>query len=309
NIRNPNIGHLRRSLGTFGYSLDDAAKEAQGPSLLKHTCLELSKLLCYHEILEKDLCSTVMEDKTYWQNRRSYFTPGDNEIDDNISSSTNSMTNSMTNLSSKSSRNHEMFGKLFIKESINSNNKLLEPSERNSENITRPATMGSLLRTSASTLSLNSSSSESSRTSLSTYGDNEEGYNFHGNVSEYELDDRDDCSFRDDASSIIALDDVKEQLSSINGCENDDYDTNLIDIETNLNGKRNSDGIKICVTEFTEVTSEHEDDSKNQLIIPRIQSNLKSKSKQDEKTIMKSDLGINSNKIIIPVLVISKADD
>ncbi|CAG8553860.1 16372_t:CDS:1, partial [Cetraspora pellucida] len=67
--------------------------------------------------------------------------------------------------------------------------------------------MGSLLRTSASTLSLNSSSSESSRTSLSTYDDNEEGYNFHGNVSEYELDDNDDCS-------IIALDDVKEQLSS-----------------------------------------------------------------------------------------------
>ncbi|CAG8558064.1 479_t:CDS:2, partial [Racocetra persica] len=186
-------------------------------SRLKHTCLELSKLLCYHEILEKDLCSTVMEDKTYWQNRRSYFTPGDNDMDDNISS-----TETITNLSSKH-KSHEMFGKLFIKEPINSNNKLLEPFERNSENTTRPATMGSLLRASASTLSLNSSSGESSRTSLSTYGDNEEGFDFHGNVSEYELDERDDCSFRDDASSIIALDDVKEQLSSVNGSENDDY--------------------------------------------------------------------------------------
>ncbi|CAG8753608.1 5437_t:CDS:1, partial [Racocetra fulgida] len=65
----------------------------------------------------------------------------------------------------------------------------------------------------------------------------------------------------------------------------------------------------ICVTEFTEVTSEHEDDSNNQFKIPRIQSDLKLKSRQDEKTIMNPNLEITSNNITVPVLVISKADD
>ncbi|CAJ0643552.1 2217_t:CDS:10 [Entrophospora sp. SA101] len=37
---------------------------------IKHTCLELSRLVCYHEILEKDLCATVMEDDYYWLNRK-----------------------------------------------------------------------------------------------------------------------------------------------------------------------------------------------------------------------------------------------
>nr|CAG8449748.1 8497_t:CDS:10 [Entrophospora candida] len=44
---------------------------------IKHTCLELSRLVCYHEILEKDLCATVMEDDYYWLNRKSMHRLGD----------------------------------------------------------------------------------------------------------------------------------------------------------------------------------------------------------------------------------------
>ncbi|CAG8441862.1 2910_t:CDS:2 [Scutellospora calospora] len=369
NIRNPNIGQLRRGVGTsnfklgmFGYSHDDAAKEAQGRtnlirskinelqgkisaltsqlqadirfrnnlflmipykastrdrilkvatlvgSRLKHTCLELSKLVCYNEILEKDLCSTVMEDKTYWQNRRSYFTPGDNLIDDDnnpLIISTN------TNLSSKSLSVPETFGKLFIKEPISNNNKLLDPTERINETNTRPATMGSFLRSSTSSLSLNSSTGESSRTSLSTSGDSEEGYDYPGNISEYEMDDRDDYSFRDDASSIIALDDYKEQFSLNNEIENGDYNSNLYDVESNYDGK-NSEGIEIRVTKFTEVTSNENDEkfeneksiikknSKDQFQIKRTQLNLES---------VNSSIGLMSNNLSIPVLVISTVED
>ncbi|CAG8552158.1 12773_t:CDS:10, partial [Cetraspora pellucida] len=51
---------------------------------LRHTCLELSRLLCYHEILEKDLCATVMEDDRYWLNRRSmYRLCGESSSEDN----------------------------------------------------------------------------------------------------------------------------------------------------------------------------------------------------------------------------------
>ncbi|CAG8704567.1 15211_t:CDS:2, partial [Racocetra persica] len=38
---------------------------------IKNICLELSRLVCYHEIMEKELCSTIMEDNTYWQKRKS----------------------------------------------------------------------------------------------------------------------------------------------------------------------------------------------------------------------------------------------
>ncbi|CAG8821298.1 40432_t:CDS:2, partial [Gigaspora margarita] len=370
NIRNPNVGNLRRSsfnFGMFGLSHDDAAKEAQGRtnlirsktnelrdkittltsqlqsdirfrnnlflmmpfkastrdrilkvanlvgSRLKHTCLELSKLVCYYEILEKDLCSTVMEDKTYWQNRRSYFTPVDNSTDDSITCYTTA------NLSSKTLGVPETFGRLFVKEPITSNNKLLDSTERNSENI-RPATMSSFLRTTPSSLSLNSSSGESSRTSLSTYGDNEESSDFLCAVSEYELEDRDDYSFRDDASSIIALEDVKEQLSSVNGHVNEDYEPSLTDVESDCDGKR-SEGIEIRVTEYTEVTSSSlndekgkkpvneelivKDDSKAQLKVSRIRpvSVLRPKSGQFTSS------NIVTNKIAVPVLVISKVDD
>ncbi|CAG8823601.1 159_t:CDS:1, partial [Dentiscutata erythropus] len=44
---------------------------------LKHTCLELSRLVCYHEILEKDLCATVMENSNYWQHRNSMYRVGE----------------------------------------------------------------------------------------------------------------------------------------------------------------------------------------------------------------------------------------
>ncbi|CAG8465267.1 11346_t:CDS:2 [Racocetra fulgida] len=38
---------------------------------IKNICLELSRLVCYHEIMEKELCSTIMGDNTYWQKRKS----------------------------------------------------------------------------------------------------------------------------------------------------------------------------------------------------------------------------------------------
>ncbi|CAG8473165.1 3693_t:CDS:10 [Diversispora eburnea] len=43
---------------------------------LKLTCLELSRLVCYHEILEKDLCATVMDNSNYWQHRNSMYRVG-----------------------------------------------------------------------------------------------------------------------------------------------------------------------------------------------------------------------------------------
>jgi hypothetical protein len=48
---------------------------------LKHTCLELSRLVCYHEILEKDLCATVMDDGNYWQNRKTMYRIGESSME------------------------------------------------------------------------------------------------------------------------------------------------------------------------------------------------------------------------------------
>ncbi|CAG8522295.1 13340_t:CDS:2 [Acaulospora morrowiae] len=48
---------------------------------LRHTCLELSRLVCYHEILEKDLCATVMENSGYWQHRSSMYRVGESSQD------------------------------------------------------------------------------------------------------------------------------------------------------------------------------------------------------------------------------------
>ncbi|CAG8449560.1 4387_t:CDS:10 [Dentiscutata heterogama] len=71
---------------TFPRLKEDNAKDAQGPTKLRHTCLELSRLVCYHEILEKDLCATVMEDDRYWLNRRSmYRLCGESSSEDNVS--------------------------------------------------------------------------------------------------------------------------------------------------------------------------------------------------------------------------------
>ncbi|CAG8615948.1 12590_t:CDS:2 [Acaulospora colombiana] len=48
---------------------------------LRNTCLELSRLVCYHEILEKDLCTTVMENSSYWQHRNSMYRVGESSQD------------------------------------------------------------------------------------------------------------------------------------------------------------------------------------------------------------------------------------
>ncbi|CAG8545631.1 22260_t:CDS:2, partial [Gigaspora rosea] len=333
NIRNPYVGQQRRGAnsnglrfgaGMFGLSHDAAAKESQGrvnlvrakidelqgkisaltsqlqtdirfrnnlflmipykastrdrilqvatsvASRLKHTCLELSRLVCYNEILEKDLCSTVMEDKTYWQNRRSYFTPGDNSTDDSSFLFT-------SDFQSKTLAVPETFGQLFVKEPISSSNKLLDPIERNVENNSRPATFTSL--------PCGSTSSLSSKSTLSINGDNEEEYDFQGNVSEYELEifprngsrndeDRDDISFRDDASSIIILDDVREQSSLVNRNENEEYEANMLDAGPEYNGE-----------------------------LPQIQLDLKPESRPP------TSLGIISNEVTVPVLVISAVEE
>src|SRR4051794_29557376 len=48
---------------------------------LKQTCLDLSRLVCYHEILEKDLCGTVMDDGNYWQNRKTMYRLGEGSME------------------------------------------------------------------------------------------------------------------------------------------------------------------------------------------------------------------------------------
>ncbi|RIB14592.1 hypothetical protein C2G38_2248146 [Gigaspora rosea] len=283
-------------------------------SRLKHTCLELSRLVCYNEILEKDLCSTVMEDKTYWQNRRSYFTPGDNSTDDSSFLFT-------SDFQSKTLAVPETFGQLFVKEPISSSNKLLDPIERNVENNSRPATFTSL--------PCGSTSSLSSKSTLSINGDNEEEYDFQGNVSEYELEifprngsrndeDRDDISFRDDASSIIILDDVREQSSLVNRNENEEYEANMLDAGPEYNGER-SERMGLLLTEHTEIATtslENKNESKSdnetlvignvpkiQFEVPQIQLDLKPESRPP------TSLGIISNEVTVPVLVISAVEE
>ncbi|CAG8625567.1 25821_t:CDS:2, partial [Racocetra persica] len=294
-------------------------------SRLKHTCLELSRLVCYNEILEKDLCSTVMEDKTYWQNRRSYFTPGDNNMDDN-----SSFLFTQSNFPSKTLGVPETFGQLFVKEPISSSNKLLDPAERDAENNLRPATMTLLPCSSTSSLSSNSSTGGSSRLTLSINGDNEEEYDFQGNVSEYELEifpqngnrndeDRDDISFRDDASSIIILEDIRDQSSLVNRNENEEYEASVHEVGSEHDGER-SEG-RIHATEHNEiVTSSLENEKvckfenepliignvpKIQFEVPQIQLDLKPESRPPTSL----GLGITSNEVTVPVLVISAVEE
>ncbi|CAG8728892.1 8696_t:CDS:2, partial [Dentiscutata erythropus] len=288
-------------------------------SRLKHTCLELSRLVCYNEILEKDLCSTVMEDKTYWQNRRSYFTPGDNSTDENSSFL---FTSDFT--SEFPSRTLEVpgtFRQLFVKEPISSSNKLLNSAEREAENNSRPVYITSLPCSSTSSLS--------SKSTLSINGDNEEEYDFQGNVSEYELEifprngncneDRDDISFRDDASSIIILEDVKEQTSLSNRNENEEYEANMLDSGSEYN-RECLEEMGIHLTEHNEIATtllenkkegktENEKNliigsaSKIQIEIPQIQLDLKPESRPP------ISLGIISNEVTVPVLVISAVEE
>ncbi|CAG8586847.1 9407_t:CDS:2, partial [Dentiscutata heterogama] len=367
--RGANSSGLRFGVGMFGHSHDAAAKESQGranlvrakidelqgkisaltsqlqtdirfrnnlflmipykastrdrilqvatsvASRLKHTCLELSRLVCYNEILEKDLCSTVMEDKTYWQNRRSYFTPGDNSTDENSSFLITS------DFPSKTLAVPETFGQLFVKEPISSGNKLLDPAERDAENNSRTVYMRSLPCSSTSSLS--------SKSTLSINGDNEEEYDFQGNVSEYELEifprngnrndeDRDDISFRDDASSIIILEDVKEQTSLANRNENEEYEANMLDLGSEYNGEH-SEGKGIHLTEQNEIVTtllENKKEGKTeneklnigsipkiQIEVPQIQLDLKPESRPP------TSLGIISNEVTVPVLVISAVEE
>ncbi|CAG8604754.1 21919_t:CDS:1, partial [Cetraspora pellucida] len=290
-------------------------------SRLKHTCLELSRLVCYTEILEKDLCSTVMEDKTYWQNRRSYFTPGDN-MDDN-----SSFLFTQSDFPSKTSGVPETFGQLFVKEPISSSNKLLDPAERDAENNLRPATMTLLPCGSTSSLS-----SSSSRLTLSINGDNEEEYDFQGNVSEYELEifpqngnrneDRDDISFRDDASSIIILEDIRDQSYLANKSENEGYEASIHNVGSEHDGER-SEEREMHTTEHNEIVtsssslknekvnkSENEtllvgNVPKSQFEIPQIQLDLKPES----RPLTSLGLGITSNEVTVPVLVISVVEE
>ncbi|CAG8823585.1 24675_t:CDS:1, partial [Cetraspora pellucida] len=294
-------------------------------SRLKHTCLELSRLVCYNEILEKDLCSTVMEDKTYWQNRRSYFTPGDN-MDDN-----SSFLFTQSDFPSKTLGVPESFGQLFVKEPISSSNKLLDPAERDAENNLRLATMTLLPCSSTSSLSSSSSTSGSSRLTLSINGDNEEEYDFQGNVSEYELEifpqngnrneDRDDISFRDDASSIIILEDIRDRSSLANRSEDEEYEASVHDIGSEHHGER-SDGREAHATEHNEIltssslenkkVSKSENETlvvgnvpKAQFEVPQIQLDLKPESRLP----MNLGLGITSNEVTVPVLVISAVEE
>jgi hypothetical protein len=161
---------------------------------LKHTCLELSRLVCYHEILEKDLCATVMDDDNYWQNRRSMYKFGE------------------------SSMEFEPFGKDILEETLKITGKP-EPIVDNNKK-EKHATMTLLPMSSLSSLSTmpcltpSSSVTDSIRTTPPRSPD-EGTFNISQSeeielevkpLNEDEKDGDDRSIFRDDSSSVISLD-------------------------------------------------------------------------------------------------------
>jgi len=162
---------------------------------LKHTCLELSRLVCYHEILEKDLCATVMDDDNYWQNRRSIYRFGE------------------------SSMEFEPFSKDILEETLKITGKPESIVDINKKE--KHATMTLLPRSSMSSLSTmpcltpSSSVTDSSRTTPPRSPDNEGTFNI-SQAEELDLEikplnkdekDEDDKSiFKDYSSSVISLD-------------------------------------------------------------------------------------------------------
>ncbi|RIA97725.1 hypothetical protein C1645_751849 [Glomus cerebriforme] len=166
---------------------------------LKHTCLDLSRLVCYHEILEKDLCATVMDDDNYWQNRRSMYRVGE------------------------SSMEFESFGKDILEEPLRITEKpgLIVDNDKKEKH----ATMTLLPMSSTSSLATMPCLTPSSSVTDSTpprSPDNEGTFSI-SQSEEVELEikpsDEDNKSiFRDDSSSVISLnfEDAQENFEEYN---------------------------------------------------------------------------------------------
>lgn len=168
---------------------------------LKHTCLELSRLVCYHEILEKELCATVMDDDNYWQNRRSMYRLGE------------------------SSMEFEPFGKDIIETTL----RFTEKPETDNDKKEKHTTMTLLPMSSTSSLSTMPCLTPSSSITDSTpprSPDNERTFSISQTEVELEIkpSDEDNSSiFRDDSSSVISLDfeDAQESFEEFNSETNE----------------------------------------------------------------------------------------
>ncbi|CAG8699361.1 10261_t:CDS:10, partial [Rhizophagus irregularis] len=137
---------------------------------LKQTCLDLSRLVCYHEILEKDLCGTVMDDGNYWQNRKTMYRLGE------------------------SSMEPEPFGKDILEATLKKHSTMtLVPMSSNS---------------SLSTMTTSSTVTDSSHTTPPRSPDNERTFSIlSGGELEFKSFEEDSLfkEFKDDSSSIISL--------------------------------------------------------------------------------------------------------
>ncbi|RIA90283.1 hypothetical protein C1645_805848 [Glomus cerebriforme] len=150
---------------------------------LKHTCLELSRLVCYHEILEKDLCGTVMDDGNYWLNRKTMYRLGETSMES------------------------EPFGKDILEATL----KVMEKSEPiiNNTKKEKHSTITLLPVSSTSSLSTITTSStvtDSSHTTPPRSPNNEESFSI---LQRGELEFKsfeEESLFRDDTSSVISLD-------------------------------------------------------------------------------------------------------
>ncbi|PKY54369.1 hypothetical protein RhiirA4_501296 [Rhizophagus irregularis] len=160
---------------------------------LKQTCLDLSRLVCYHEILEKDLCGTVMDDGNYWQNRKTMYRLGE------------------------SSMEPEPFGKDILEATLkvmektdpmadnnNNNNNNNNKKEKHSTMTLVPMSSNSSL----STMTTSSTVTDSSHTTPPRSPDNERTFSIlSGGELEFKSFEEDSLfkEFKDDSSSIISL--------------------------------------------------------------------------------------------------------
>ncbi|CAB5191414.1 hypothetical protein RhiirA5_493216 [Rhizophagus irregularis] len=168
---------------------------------LKHTCLELSRLVCYHEILEKELCATVMDDDNYWQNRRSMYRLGESTME------------------------FEPFGKDIVETTL----RFTEKPETDNDKKEKHTTMTLLPMSSTSSLSTMPCLTPSSSITDSTpprSPDNERTFSISQTEVELEIkpSDEDNRSiFRDDSSSVISLDfeDAQESFEEFNSETNE----------------------------------------------------------------------------------------
>ncbi|CAH1756900.1 9366_t:CDS:10, partial [Entrophospora sp. SA101] len=191
---------------------------------IKHTCLELSRLVCYHEILEKDLCATVMEDDYYWLNRKSMHRLGD--IPFITEKTKKSATMTLVPMSSTSS-----LSTMACSSPVTSIADSIQSSPPNS--------IGNVY--------LHPSDIE-----LEIVKDDDN----NGDNSKYPNNFEEKSSFRDDASSILSMEfeDAKEQIENTILFNSSSFSsssiipissTNLVKSNDNIDNKRNIFGVTV----------------------------------------------------------------